>query len=132
MPAHAKHNDIPYHQTLPPLHPVFANDEGAQAAYRLFGLCGRHIGGSTNAIAAFLVGLYNPSYAPGDPAYLCRWSNNAVFEDVVKTMRWTRAKRQYEIHHIFARDRSKTMDIFMQRFEFGPFRRRAEDFDSLS
>lgn len=109
-----------HHQTLPPLRKMFADDPGAQAAYRLFELCWCHAGGSTTAIAAFLVGLYNKNYASGDPAWLCRWPDDATFEDVVATMRWIRANSQYEIHHLFARDSSETMLALMQRFGMWP------------
>ena len=105
---------------LPPLRERFAADAGAQAAYRLFELCWCHAGGSTAAIAAFLIGLYNKDYASGDPAWLCKWSDEATFEDVVSTMRWIRANSQYEIHHLFASDGGGTMLKLMERFGLWP------------
>lgn len=115
-----------YFQKLPPLRAAFRDDPQAQAAHRLFALCAKHIGGSTYAIAEFLVGLYNRRYAAGDPAYLCKWSDDATFDDVMATMKWIRSNRQYEIHNIFAGDGGETMSVLMERFELGPFRRCAD------
>jgi hypothetical protein len=115
-----------HRQKLPPLQTAFENDPRAQAAHRLFALCARHVGGSTYAIAAFLVGLYNPSYASGDPAWLCKWTDDASFDDVVATMRWIRVNRQYEIHHIFAGDGGETMRVFMERFGLWPLKRHSD------
>lgn len=115
-----------HHQKLLPLRKAFTNDPQAEAAHRLFALCARHVGGSTSAIAEFLVGLYNRRYASGDPAWLCKWTDDATFDDVVATMRWIRTNRQYEIHNILAGDGGETMSVLMERFELGPFRRRAD------
>jgi len=115
-----------HHQKLPPLRKAFENDPQAQAAHRLFALCARHVGASTSAIAELLVGLYNRRYASGDPAWLCRWADDATFDDVVATMRWIRANRQYEIHNIFAGDGGETMLVFMQRFGLGASDRRPD------
>lgn len=110
----------PRHQTLPPLRKIFADDPGAQAAYRLFELCWCHAGGSTAAIAAFLVGLYNREYASGDTAWLCKWSDDATFANVIATMRWVRQNSQHEIHHIFAGDGGDAMLELMQRSGLWP------------
>ncbi|MEX3856307.1 hypothetical protein AB3X94_19935 [Paraburkholderia sp. BR10923] len=121
MSRTAKQRSNPHHQTLPPLRKMFADDPGAQAAYRLFELCCSHAGGSTTAIATFLIGLYNSQYASGgDPAWLCIWSDDATFDDVIATMRWIRQNSQYEIHHIFAGDGGDTMLELMRRFGLWP------------
>ncbi|MFL9922597.1 hypothetical protein PQR75_46805 [Paraburkholderia fungorum] len=107
---------------LPPLRERFATDSGAQAAHRLFDICWRHAGGSTSPVAEFLVGLYNKNYAGGDPAWLCKWTDDATFDDIIATMRWIRANSQYEIHHVCSGDGGAVMLELMQRFELWPRR----------
>jgi len=104
---------------LPPLRAQFAGDTGAQAAHRLLEICWHHAGGSTTALAQFLIGLYNKNYASGDPASLCKWLDDSGFEDVVSTMRWIRANRHYEIHNIFTNG-GEVMEELMQRFGLRP------------
>jgi hypothetical protein len=116
----------PHHQSLPPLRARYENDPQAQAAHRLFTLCARHVGDSTSAIAEFLVGLYNRRYASGDPAWLCKWTDDKTFDDVVATMRWIRANSQYEIHNIFAGDGGETMRVLMQRFGLWPLEQHSD------
>ena len=105
---------------LPPLRERFGADTGAQAAHRLFDICWRHAGGSTSPIAEFLVSLYNSRYAAGDPAWLCKWTDDATFDDIIATMRWIRVNSQYEIHHVFTGDGGEVMLALMQRFGLWP------------
>lgn len=99
------------------------NDEhqpGAQAAHRLFSICFQHVGGSTQPIAEFLVGLYNAEYARPDPYQLCRRISDQDFSDILSVLNWFRAeKRHQNIHSIFGSQGSQVMRELMHRFGIG-------------
>jgi hypothetical protein len=99
----------------PNLSPQFADELGAQAAWRLFNVA-RYDDAEAEIIAHFLVSLHNNRFAAPDLYLLCRNIDDEQFRDVITVMGWFRdAPGRCDLQEIFGNGRERVMADLISR-----------------